>query len=419
MQVIKIMMTEDILQCIWQYQILDKSKRTNLKLVDGTYFQILNVGERNQNQGPDFLNAKILINDIEWNGNVEIHLKSSLWKKHKHHLDKKYDNIILHVVLMDDEPVKRENGELIPCVEFETLIPDNFIEQYNKLIEAKNQMPCEFALNKITSHLKESTLKKMIISRLERKSKLFEGWWISNNKDWQQTLFEVVSYCLGLKINADNFYKLAHSISYKTLLKYADNPTQIKSILFGLADFDKKMGGILQKEYGFLSHKHHFTKKIDYSNWNYFRLRPSSFPEKRIMQLAALVLENKLNFSKLISIRNVDELKQMFVLEKEDNQILDNELAIIGEDKINNILINGVLPLIYLLYKKEGDLEYLNKVFFFLENIPFEVNKVTKVMCDFFNHKNAFDSQSQLELYHYYCENKKCLACPIGKEICS
>ena len=56
--------------------------------------------------------GKILIDGIEWNGNIEIHLKSSLWNVHNHQSDKNYDNVILHVVIEDDKPVFRSNGEL-------------------------------------------------------------------------------------------------------------------------------------------------------------------------------------------------------------------------------------------------------------------------------------------------------------------
>jgi hypothetical protein len=46
--------------------------------------QVLNVGQHNQNSGPDFLEAKIKIGDTLWVGNVELHLKGQDWQKHKH-----------------------------------------------------------------------------------------------------------------------------------------------------------------------------------------------------------------------------------------------------------------------------------------------------------------------------------------------
>ena len=42
---------------------------------------------------------------------------SSDWLKHKHQDDLAYDKVILHVVWIDDTPIKRLSGEVIPCIE--------------------------------------------------------------------------------------------------------------------------------------------------------------------------------------------------------------------------------------------------------------------------------------------------------------
>ena len=80
-------MTEEVLQHIWQYQIFKDEYFNSLKTVDGKSLKIIKVGIKNFNQGPDFSNGKIIIDDIDWNGNIEIHLKSSLWNVHKHQND--------------------------------------------------------------------------------------------------------------------------------------------------------------------------------------------------------------------------------------------------------------------------------------------------------------------------------------------
>ena len=77
-------MTEEVLQHIWRYQLLEDNKINCLKTVDGKDVKLISVGLKNTNQGPDFLNSKLIIDNVEWNGNVEIHLKSSLWEVHNH-----------------------------------------------------------------------------------------------------------------------------------------------------------------------------------------------------------------------------------------------------------------------------------------------------------------------------------------------
>ena len=84
---------------------------------DGRIVEILSVGEHNRDAGPDYSHARIRIDGKEWVGNIEIHVDSSDWFKHKHHLDKAYDTVILHVVRTADKPIYNSKGELIPqCV---------------------------------------------------------------------------------------------------------------------------------------------------------------------------------------------------------------------------------------------------------------------------------------------------------------
>src|SRR5262245_52353756 len=37
-------------------------------------------------------------------GDVEFHLHASDWTEHQHHLDSRYNNVVLHVVLICDDP---------------------------------------------------------------------------------------------------------------------------------------------------------------------------------------------------------------------------------------------------------------------------------------------------------------------------
>src|SRR4026209_2727371 len=87
-------MTERLLQFIWRFQYFNKGE---LQTTTGEDVQIIFPGTYNTNQGPDFSDAKIRIGKTTWAGNVELHLLSSDWKRHNHHNDKNYNNVILHV----------------------------------------------------------------------------------------------------------------------------------------------------------------------------------------------------------------------------------------------------------------------------------------------------------------------------------
>jgi hypothetical protein len=68
-------MKEDFLHYIWKFKKFGISKEyPNLKTTNGENLVILKTGEYLQLAGPDFFNAKIIIEDQKWAGNVEIHI---------------------------------------------------------------------------------------------------------------------------------------------------------------------------------------------------------------------------------------------------------------------------------------------------------------------------------------------------------
>ncbi|MBS1655295.1 MAG: DUF2851 family protein, partial [Bacteroidetes bacterium] len=92
-------MTERLLQFIWQFQYFNKNE---LITTTGDSIQIITAGQLNTNQGPDFLQARVNINQTSWAGNIELHVKTSDWNAHQHESDKNYKNVILHVVWEND-----------------------------------------------------------------------------------------------------------------------------------------------------------------------------------------------------------------------------------------------------------------------------------------------------------------------------
>jgi hypothetical protein len=104
-------MQEAFLHFLWQFQYFN---RAHLQTVGGDALQVLHPGYHNTDAGPDFSQARIRVGDMEWAGNVEIHLKSSDWLAHHHHKDDAYDPVVLHVVWQHDREIFRKNLTPIP-----------------------------------------------------------------------------------------------------------------------------------------------------------------------------------------------------------------------------------------------------------------------------------------------------------------
>jgi hypothetical protein len=98
---------ESFLHYIWQFQYFQKAA---LKTTAGETLNIIKPGILNSDAGPDFAQAKIKIDSIDWVGNAEIHVKASEWYDHKHDRDSAYENVVLHIVWEDNKPVYRKDG---------------------------------------------------------------------------------------------------------------------------------------------------------------------------------------------------------------------------------------------------------------------------------------------------------------------
>ena len=87
-------MKEDFLYFLWKFQLFNHQ---DLQTVCGKSITIKKTGFQNHNSGPDFSEAHLTIDDLEWFGNVEMHIKSSDWFEHKHHHDNNYDTVCLTI----------------------------------------------------------------------------------------------------------------------------------------------------------------------------------------------------------------------------------------------------------------------------------------------------------------------------------
>jgi len=96
----------------------------NLRTSGGQPVSVIFRGHWSHGFGPDFVDAMIQVGGgpVE-TGSVEIHRAASDWQRHGHHLDPRYNDVILHVVAKADVvETRREDGAIVPVVELD--VPD-------------------------------------------------------------------------------------------------------------------------------------------------------------------------------------------------------------------------------------------------------------------------------------------------------
>jgi hypothetical protein len=421
--------TEDFLHYVWKFRLFD---RLNLQTTNGEAIEILSVGMHNTDSGPDFGNARIKIGDTTWAGNVELHLSSSDWKKHNHTNDTAYDNVILHVVYRDDEPVTIPNGRQIPTLELKDRIPDDLYNRYHNLVFGNQTIiPCEASIGKLDSFTLKTWFTRVLIERLEKKSNLVIYALEVNRGDWEETFYQFLAANFGFKINAVPFELMAKSLPQNILAKHKNNELQIEALIFGQAgflidDLEDEYPRKLKSEYDFLRKKYKLTP-IENHLWKFMRLRPQNFPTIRLAQFAALIVSSSHLFSKVLDIKEVSGLRQLFTEIKvnaywEDHFRFDkpstSSAKNMGQASVDILLLNTLALFLFSYGRHRQQQYYIDRSLKLLESLPGEHNNI---IADFavlgVKATSAFESQALLELKNYYCNYKKCLQCSVGNKI--
>ncbi len=220
--------SEEFFHYIWENRLFHGE---NLKTTDEQLLEILQIGKRNTDSGPDFFNARIKLNDTIWVGNIEIHKNSSDWKKHQHHTNKAFDNVILHVVENFDDEVFRTNGEVIPTLEL--MYPMHIRNNYEKLLKSKSWIACQDQFYKADPILLQLGFNRLMIERLEDKTTQILERLEQNSNDWNETFYQIMARMFGFKVNALPFDLLAKSLPLSVIGKHKNNLRQIEALLFG------------------------------------------------------------------------------------------------------------------------------------------------------------------------------------------
>ncbi len=369
-----------------------------MKLNDGREFKILDFGQYNPvESGPDFSNAKIIIDGILWCGNVEIHVKSSDWFKHNHHKDSAYDNVILHVVL-DSNRVVVQNGMKIPELRLADFVDKKHFLQFEQYYRHTKNWNCSEMLHLVPSDLFENHINKFLIQRFKRKSIDLSRYF--NAVETRSAFFFLLARSFGMKANQLPFEMLARLLLLIDFSHYNKGEC-VKIILFASGMYfpqktkDKILYQKIIRQYDCLPS----------SIWKKGGSRPSNHPEKRILEFANLYCE-------IIQL-NGEEWSRLLEENLFEDYLRDKGFS---GNFLSHILINTVSYLYFWLYEEGSSLNHKQNFISTIEQQSPEINRITKLWAGSKNYLiNARYSQAFLEIFNELCSKKLCLNCNIGK----
>ncbi len=421
------MISEDFLQTVWKnHWFTDKTYLSE----DGRVVKIVSPGYLNDNDGPDFTNAKIEIDGLLWVGNVEIHTHSSDWNNHSHHSDSKYNNVILHVVKYNNKAVFNSKGINVCTIEIE--YEKQFEQNFLQLINSVSNIACSSSVQSIDPFFIKHWLTSLAAQRLEFRYKRIQEFLSLNTNDWETAFYVFLARSFGFGVNNDAFEMLARSIPINIISKHSGNIFQLEALFFGQAgllvkpfvdEYHEKLG----IEYEFLRVKYSLTP-IPATVWRFMRIRPSNFPTIRIAELVALLNRVSRLFEQCLQFSTIDSLKAFlsasvsdywqkhYVFAKEH----DRHNKHLGEDSISLLLINVIIPFVFA-YGKYKEIDALcERALQYFEKLPPESNRIIINWLNLnIKASNAMESQALIHLNENYCKKRKCIQCQIGQRICT
>lgn len=397
-------MPEIVLHYIWEHCLWAGFEQYT---TDGKKVEILSVGEHNRDAGPDYSHARIRIDGHEWVGNIEIHVCASDWTKHHHHLDKAYDNIILHVVRTADKPIYNSKGELVPQCELNYPSDKDYLsalfESAQRMDSAIARIGCADQLLHDPRLLTEGWRKTLLCKRLECKRASITRLLEITKGSWEHALYISLARNFGFHTNSVPFEELAINTPLSCLQKHRNSLFQLTALLLGQAGLVQEPE--LQKEYDFLRVKFGLTP-LEGSIWKHARLRPQNSPELRIRQFAQLMHQSENLLSKILDTDDLKELEVLFAVPQ------------MGKSSVDILLINTVIPYKYAYALHQNNPVKAEQAMRLMEKIPAENNTIVRQWRVLGQEvKNAADTQALLHLYQNYCQHHECINCEVGYKI--
>jgi hypothetical protein len=292
--------------------------------VDGQPLTVLYRGLRGRGPGPDFRDAVIGAPWGTLRGDVELHVRSSDFRRHGHHLDRAYDALALHLVFWADagEDTELASGRRVPVA---ALAP--WLERRSGQIRRWLQRPalwrepCRDALPRLGAPAVAAALDRLGDIRFRRRARELRR--AAAEGDGEQALWAAILEALGYGGNREPFRLLAGRLPWRGLrARLLALPVELRwpAALATLREEARRPPALAFRTAG---------------------LRPGNKPLRRLEAaagLAARYAESGL-VAALSGVAALDGRGAVSAL-----SVRDGERALIGRGRALELLCNAVLP---------------------------------------------------------------------------
>lgn len=449
-------MDEAYVQNLWHKQ---RFFDTNMRSIDGKAVCVLKPGIWNHNEGPDFMHAEIEIDGKLYVGDVEIHVRASEWYAHKHHLNSRYNRVILHAVYFDDGMNLRtrlQNGKRIPTLE---LLKFNAADTGDLYDDVRGTARKDGNCRVTGKHLDIPVLKGVFesLGRERFLEKVESMRLLRTRLDFEQLLYEGIMEALGYSRNSKAFRELAQHVPFTDLDEKSE--LEIQAILFGVAGLlpsqrEKRLSTEVTNDPSIVglealwqaSEYAELPPRMTDARWS-FTSRPVNRPARRIAAMGQLIhrcqgslmmyflpiYEKAIDVEGSRSLQRIGkELRELLTPEPTDYWKTHYDFGtggarnadLIGKNRAVDIIVNKILPTAYIWAVEAGSQKLQESVLRLYSVTPKsggnkiidEINEQiftaeTQQMQDL--KPKAKIEQGIIRLYKNYCADRLCDLCPI------
>ena len=448
-------MDEAYVQNLWHEQ---RFFDTNMGAIDGRTIRVLKPGIWNHNEGPDFMHAEIEIDGKLYVGDVEIHVQASEWYAHQHHLNSRYNRVILHAVYFDDAinlRTRLQNGKRIPTLELLKLVAADTGDLYDDI----QNTGTEDGICRITGKPLNMEVLKGVFESLGRERFLEKAEsmrLLRTRLDFEQLLYEGIMEALGYARNSKAMRELAQHVPFKDLDQKSES--EIQSVLFGVAGLlpsqrEKALSTevtndpniIALEESWRVSEYAELPVRMTEARWS-FTSRPVNHPARRIAAMSQLIhqcqgslmmyflsaCEKAAAANTLRSLQTIGkELRTLLMLEPTGywethfSFGINNprKEALIGSGRAVDIITNKILPVAYIWAVEAGS-QKLQEAVLRLYSVTLKssgnkiIDEIDKQIFSEMQQMRDLKPTAKIEqgiirLYKNYCADRLCDLCPI------
>ncbi|PSQ95512.1 MAG: DUF2851 domain-containing protein [Bacteroidetes bacterium SW_9_63_38] len=439
-------MPEALVHDLWRHQ---RFEADGLTTTEDAAVAILDPGTLNTDAGPDFQNAHIRIDGMDWRGHVEIHVTSGGWFEHDHNDDPRYDSVVLHVTLHADMwtgGLLRSDESRIP----EIVLYPRLNTPLRKLLHAyhtrpdDDTLPCAERWNQVPESTKRDWIAHLARERMaDKRDRLSDRPNVSMEEILQERLFAGLGYAK----NDAPMGTLARRLPPDTI-RALDTPKDREALLLGVAGLLPAPADLLDADRATADYtmdlRGRFRRlqvRLDVptmseTSWTFFRLRPPNFPPLRIAQAAAWYADDALLATDpLPTLRTAlaadvpaEALRDALAASPPDfwtthyhlEKPASEHTADLGPSRRETLLVNAVVPVLLLDAARRNNTSQEAAVLDVLCTLPASSDRIVRRFANLGTEaQSAFEAQGLHQLYRNYCTEGGCLDCAIGQHLLS